>query len=183
MSRPYQVKGSSISSKLAYLHETRGEAAEGEARVFLKERGITTVLEATWYDYDIYDRLLVWIARRHFGGDVSKLTEVGQYSAQKALTTTYEAFRRSGDFGRFLEKLPILHKRYYSHGQLVASLVLPGASGCEVLLDGAPTYSDSDLYVACGFYSGAAELMGHRDVTCHFLREGKRVRLKLQWRV
>ncbi|MEM1178717.1 MAG: hypothetical protein AAGM22_10260 [Acidobacteriota bacterium] len=182
MSTTFQVKGSSISSKLSFLLETRGEAAEGEARVFLKEHGVTTVLEATWYDYEVYDRLLAWIARRHFGNDVSRLSEVGRYSANKALTTTYEAFRSPGDFSRFLEKMPVLHKRYYSHGRLVASLVLPGASRCEVLLEGAPVYSDTDLYVAAGFYSGAAELMGHRDVHCGFQREGKRVRFKLQWR-
>ena len=178
----YQVKGSSISSKLAYLLEAAGEAAEGEARLFLKEKDVTTVLEATWYPYQTYDALLVWMAQRHFGGQVDRLEKVGRFSAQKALTTTYSAFSRTGDFARFLEKMPVLHKRYYSHGQLVASLLLPGATHCEILLDGAPTYGDADLYIAAGFYAGAAELMGLKDVQATFTRERSRVRFKLSWK-
>lgn len=177
----FQVKGSSISSKLAYVHDIGGEAAEGEARLFLKDKGISTVLEATWYPYEIYDAFLTWIAGRHFGSDLSRLEQVGRFSAQKALTTTYAAFGRVGDFARFLEKMPVLHKRYYSQGQLIPSLLLPGATHCEILLEGAPVYTDPDLYVAAGFYRGAAELMGFSRVRCTFKKEARRVRFKLAW--
>ena len=177
----FQVKGSSIASKLAYLSENGGEAAEGEARLFLKENGITTVLEATWYPYEIYDSFLAWIAQRHFGGDLSRLENVGRFSAQKALTTTYAAFARVGDFARFLEKMPVLHKRYYSHGKLIPSLLLPGATHCEILLEGAPVYGEPDLYIAAGFYRRAAEMMGFSNVRCTFKKDARRVRFKLDW--
>ncbi|MEM6793860.1 MAG: hypothetical protein AAF725_07740 [Acidobacteriota bacterium] len=177
----YRVKGSSIRSKLVYLSETFGADAERQMREFLEDLGAWPILEASWYRYEIYDGTLVWIARRFLGGEISRLREVGKFSAEKALTTTYEAFRSSGDFARFLEKMPVLHSRYYSHGTLSASLVLPGASRCQILLDGAPKHSEADLTVASGFYIRCAELMGHRQVVCGFRHEGQRVRFELAW--
>ena len=103
----YQVKGSTINSKFAFVRSEFGATAEesigeelesstGEARPFL---------DSSWYPFATYVALLRLIARHHFGGDLSKLTAIGAGSARLTFAHTYRAFLTGDDFlSRFRDK-------------------------------------------------------------------------------
>ena len=176
----YQVKGSSIRSKLDYTETVLGADAASALESWLRERGLWPVLEATWYPFEDYDAVLQFMVERFFDGDAKRLYDVGRFSGRRALTTTYDVFRRQ-EFRDFHAKLPILHSRHYSHGQVIAPLLQDDADRCPIRLVGAPTYPDTDLYVSAGFYASAAQLMGCDDVRCAFERIGDEARLLLTW--
>ena len=159
MGDEYQVKGSSIRSKFDYVHERFGEAAERQLEERFRERGILPVLDSVMYPFEAYDAVNRAIAEQFFDGDLSRLSEVGAYSARKVLTGVYRAFAAGKDYPGFLRRAAVLHERFYSHGGMDVNLGDDGKS-CEILLRGAPTYSEADLHIAGGFYAGAAELLG-----------------------
>ena len=175
-----QIKGSSIRSKLQFLAETFGTEAEQALSNHLQELDVRTVLEANWYPYELYDRVLRWIADHHYGGQLRRLREVGRFSAHHALTGTYAVYLERGDFRSFLRRIATLHGRYYDIGSLKTTLI--GDDHAELVLIGAPFYREPDLEVAAGFYTGAAELMGLSQVSCSFEMGSDRVEFRLDWR-
>lgn len=174
-----KVKGSSINSKLAFARERFGEDAEKALDAYLSERGISQVLEGSWYLFDVFDGLLCHLAKLHYGGDLSRLQEVGEYSAEKSLTGTYSIYTL-WDFARFLERIASLHRRFYSIGEIEPRIAEDGQS-CRIHMHGAPSYSEADLYVAQGFYIGAARVMGHESVYCQFEITHGEVVFELDW--
>lgn len=176
-----QVKGGSLRSKLLFVRENFGEAAEQELQDLLVSLGIPQVLEANWYPYSLFEHLLREIAERHLGGDISRLQGIGRYSASKSLTSTYAIYLQRGDFARFLEKLPTLHSRYYDTSHLTIETVDDAAGLVELKVESPELLAAEDLYVAAGFYQGAAELMGRQRVHCEFEREHDGVRFRLTW--
>jgi len=121
MGESFQVKGSALTTKLAFLRSQGGNAMAVEAEAFLADHGIPTVLESIWYPYSTYDALLRWVADRCFGSDLKRLEQVGRFSAEAAHTSTYKGFVGSGDFQRYLEQLSVLHGRIYSLGSVLVS--------------------------------------------------------------
>lgn len=178
--RGAQIKGSSILSKMLYLHETFGEEAEARLSSFLAERGLRQVLAGSWYSFELFDQVLRYIADQWLGGDLRRLREVGAFSAEKALTTTYEVYAL-GDFTYFLDRISGLHGRFYSEGSLTV-LREEGESRCRLRLHGASFYSEPDLEVAAGFYSGAARFLGAQEVQCRFEVAEDEVVFYLSWR-
>ncbi len=176
----YQVKGSSLRSKIEYVRETFGEAeALALGQEFAADLGLAP-LESKWYPFEVFVRLLSVIADRYFGGDRSRLTEVGEFSARKSLSTTYAAFAQGGDFPSFLRRIATLHGRFYNLGVMVAR---PDAAGrsCTIVLSGAPFYPPEDLYVAQGFYLGAARFLGLGAVRGRMSQRAGTVTFELSW--
>jgi hypothetical protein len=183
MSKPnaeYRVKGSTIESKLAFVRERFGSGDEQALRGELRQQGLTLILDSAWYPFAVYDRLLVTIAERFYGGDLEKLVAVGQYSAERALTTTYAAYTRSGDFRRFLQRIATLHEKFYSTGGMQVT-VGDNESWCEIRLSGAPVYTAADLYVAQGFYLGAARLLGLQAPKIDHTMQEDGAHFRLRW--
>ncbi|MDY7093071.1 MAG: hypothetical protein SX243_08885 [Acidobacteriota bacterium] len=176
----YRVKGSSLTTKLAFVRERAGAEVEQNLRQELRSEGLFLILESDWYPYRLFDRLNVLVAEACFGGDLRRLTEVGRHSAHKVLGSTYGVYSGGASFESFLSKVAGLHDRFYSHGEMRHRLGADGRS-CTIFLDGAPDYSDSDLYVACGFYAGAAERFGLEGVEHRFERRDGGARLLLSW--
>jgi hypothetical protein len=177
-----KVKGSSIRSKQAFVCERFGEDAEAEFQSFLTSRGVGLVLDADWYDFEIFDDALRHIAERHFRGDLERLRDVGRHSARVSLTGVYAAFLRpGGDFIAFLERLATLHGRYYSLGGLEVRSASREAKKVELRLFGAPSYSEPDLQVAAGFYCGVAEMLGLERIRCDFEIRADSAFFKLVW--
>ncbi|MEM9555811.1 MAG: hypothetical protein AAGC60_16270 [Acidobacteriota bacterium] len=176
---PLQVKGGSIRSKLDFVRAEFGDDAAALLEKELDERGIHSILEATWYDYELFDWVLREIARLHYGGSLERLREVGRFSARQALTTTYDFFVARADLDGFLTHLSKLHGRFYSRGAL--SLVEREATSLRLLLHGAGFYREPDLQVAAGFFEGAAAMLGCRDPHCSFVLGGDRVELLMRW--
>lgn len=176
----YRVKGSSLTTKLDFVRERAGVEVERGLRKELRSEGLFLILESDWYSYRLFDRLNILVANACFGGDLRRLAEVGRHSARKVLGSTYGVYSGGGSFEGFLSKVAGLHDRFYSHGEMRHRLGADGRS-CTVLLEGAPEYSDSDLYVACGFYAGAAERFGLEGVEHRFERSGGGAHLLISW--
>ena len=180
MSDDYRVKGSSIRSKFDFVRDRFGEAAERELKEQFRERGILPVLDSMMYPFEDYDAVNRAIAEKFFDGEASRLSEVGAYSAQKVLTGVYRAFSAGKDYPGFLRRAAVLHERFYSHGGMDVDLAEDGKS-CQITLLGAPTYSEADLYIAAGFYAGAADLLGIESLDWELSWDSSGARFQLRW--
>jgi hypothetical protein len=167
----YKVKGSSLRSKLQFVREKFGDEAEAELRT-LFDRKQFPILDSSWYPFELYEAVNRTIVERHLGGDVTRLREVGEFSAEKVLTSVYRFFTTGQDFVGFLKRAESLHQTCYNEGGMRVDVGEDGRS-CHILLT-APRFSETDLHIAAGFYSGAGRLLGARDITCrcHHDREG-----------
>lgn len=177
---PLCVRGDSIRSKLLFARQAFGPKAEQDLQAFLADQGVSQILDDAWYPFEAYDQLLRRLADRHFEGDLSRLVEVGEYSAESTLKTTYQVYNIR-EFMNFLKRLSSLHGHFYNSGRLENELDSRGLN-CHIRMLEAPYYSDPDLYVASGFYQGAARFMGLQGVECEFRRIGdSEVHFNLTW--
>ena len=176
----FRVKGSTIRSKLDFAAERLGPRAVHSLTLFLSELVPAQILEADWYPFASYDHLLHRMAAEYFEGDLERLQEIGDFSAHRALSTTYSAYAVRRDFFHFLERISALHERFYSLGRL--RLVERSDDGCVLQLEEVPVVSLADVQVARGFYRGAAQLLGRSQVVCEFEKvEGPGVCYRLAW--
>lgn len=178
--REYQVKGSTLRSKLDFVHEIFGSSARSALESQLSDRDLFPILVSAWYDYDLYVELLEAIAANHYGGDLSRLTEVGAYSADQALRSVYAAFVRSTGFVEFLRGISRLHHMFYNSGYLDVD-VADDQSACSLIHREKPRFAEADLWVAQGFYCQAAALHGLDQVRCSFETDAPIVRFELSW--
>lgn len=180
MSGDYRVKGSSIRSKFDFVHDRFGEAAERQLKERFRDRGILPVLDSVMYPFEDYDAVNRAIAEEFLDGDLSRLAEVGAYSAQKVLTGVYRAFAAGKDYPGFLRRAAMLHERFYNAGSMAVDLAADGKS-CQIVLRGAPTYSEPDLNIAGGFYAGAAELLGIESLDWELSWDSSGATFQLRW--
>ncbi len=176
----FVIKGSTIRTKLAFLRDQFGADAETKLAQTLEQRGYPRILEASWYPFEIYEIALQHIADEHYPGQPDGLIEVGTFSAQQALSTTYEAFARKRDFAGFLTLLPQLRLRLYSGGSLEIEQH-PERHSCTIGLRDMPRYADVDLFISQGFFAGAARMLGHPDAVCQTQRVDRGVDFVLSW--
>jgi len=173
MAETVQVKGSTLRTKLEFARTHLGPEVEEALRTLLEEAAIHRVLEASWYDYAIYEHLLEKLAEVAYGGDLARLREVGTFSANHALGTTYQAFAQGKDLDRFLEVLPQLHPRLHSHGRL--TLEERTATSFVLAVRDTPRFHRGDAYVTEGFFAACAGLLGCQGVRSSMSRDGEGV--------
>lgn len=161
MESAFQVKGSSIRTKIAFARTNFGEQAEQALVEALTHAGVAHVLEGAWYDFDTYEAVLMRLAEVGYDGAIERLREVGAFSAEHALSTTYQAFARHQDLERFVALIPQLHKSLYSHGLL--EIEGPQDGELRFTLREMPKRSRPDHYVSEGFFLGAVRLLGWPD--------------------
>jgi hypothetical protein len=181
MPQEYLVKGIAIRTKFEYVRDHHGVAADESFRAaFTHHKGLMPLLDSSWYPFAVYDEVIRAIAAKFFSGQLAGLREVGAASAEKALTTVYKSFARSGDVAGFFERIGSLYSTYYNVGLMKAQMSAAG-SGCTLLLSGAPQYSPADLEVSAGFFLGACKLLGKPQARCsiHSAKEG--VHYDLKW--
>lgn len=176
----YSVKGSSINSKIEYVEEEISAEDAGLLKETFKEEIKFPVLDSAWYDYDIYAKLLSEIARLFFASDKEKLKDVGIFSAKKVLNGVYKAYMMGGDFIKFLQKISMLHSRFYNMGTMDVSVSDTG-NACTILLKDAPVYAVEDNYIAAGFYMGSAISCGLQSVKCSITEKTNAVEFQLTW--
>ncbi|NNE20363.1 MAG: hypothetical protein HKN10_18005 [Myxococcales bacterium] len=182
MSKTYQVKGSSISSKFDFVRERSGPDAENQLRArFDDEDRLFPILDSAWYPFELYDRVNRAIAELLFGGDLKRLEEVGIFSAERVLRTVYKSFAQGKDYVAFLKRAAILHQRFYDAGKMEVVLGEDGHSA-QVVHSGAPVYAEADLYIASGFYRGAGRELGLSDVRSKFRLTEDGAHFDLDWR-
>ena len=176
----YKVKGSSISSKFDYIEENySGEDLE-EFKKVIENMIDFPVLDSQWYDFDVYDKINRTIARVYFDNDMEKLLDVGKHSAARVLSGVYSAYVRNHDFIAFLKRISMLHSRFYNKGEMDVDFSKENNS-CTIVLHSAPRYPRSDNYIAAGFYVGAAEICGLKNVSYSINEEKEKVRFELKW--
>ena len=181
MAEEYMVKGIALRTKFEYVKDHRGAAADQSFRAgFAHRKDLMPLLDSSWYPFALYDEVIRGIATRFFGGQLSGLREVGVTSAEKALTTVYRSFARSGDVAGFFERIGLLYQTYYNLGQMKPELEKSG-NGCGVVLSGAPVFSPADLEITAGFFLGACRLLGKPQARCSHHSSKDMVRYELRW--
>jgi hypothetical protein len=177
---PFLIKGSSLRTKLDYASQRFGEQASASLDSYLVETlGDRPVLDADWYPFAVYDGLLRLLVRRCLGGDMTRLQEVGHYSAESALGSVYESYARGGRFGAFVDRLPMLHQRLYTVSRLVVQAKEDAACVLETV--DMPCISEADTNVSCGFFVGAARLLGHPEALGTIQPAETTVRYRISW--
>lgn len=164
MEKAFSVKGSSIRTKLIFAQQRWGDEAGRELTSYMSEQGVSRILDSLWYSFDLYDGLLRHMAKTFLEGDLSALAQVGEFSADESLNSIYKAYD-SGDFYDTLEKLALLHARFYSEGEMDVRVDRKARRATIRLFD-APYYSEADLHVAKGFYLRLAHRAGLGQMTC-----------------
>jgi hypothetical protein len=182
MDQDYKVKGSTIESKFEFTEDNFGTKARQALEDKFRDRGLFPVYPSMWYAYDLYVAVLEQLAETHYGGDLSKLEDVGRYSAKKALESVYRSFvdQVGRDFLDFLSRISQLHKMFYTHGRLEVN-VHENGKGCDLIQRDKPSLREADLYVASGFYKEAARIHGIRDMRLSFNILGKDCHFTLSW--
>lgn len=178
MDSDYKIKGSSIRTKFQFVKETFGEAAEAALQDRF-ERGMFPILDSSWYPFSFNEQVSQAIVRSHFDGDVSRLREVGAFSAERVLTSVYKFYATAKGFIEFLRRAELLHETCYSKGGMQVSIG-DDLKSCQIRLR-APVFSEADMQVAAGFYSGAAGFFGEHNVTCTCELEGSGARFDMSW--
>lgn len=175
----YMVKGSSLLSKIDFVRERfKSGAADKLAQDLAGWLG-RVPLATQWYPFSIYEQLLKAIADRFFGGDLSRLREIGTFSAASALGGSYQAFSTK-DFRKLVSRLTRLHSLFYTSGRLEVEF-RPDGLGCEIRQFEVPRASAADDYLARGFYEACASTCGLVGVSTETLvRPGGSV-FRLRW--
>jgi len=174
----YKVKGSSIRSKLDYAQAKLPER-EYERFIAQFDRQYIPVFDSFWYPSEFNEAVNAALINQLFHGNISRLKEVGEFSADKVLRTVYKVFAASKDFVSFLKRAEILHKSCYNQGGMTVELA-PDNRACSITLS-APNFSDADMYIAAGFYRAAGRILGATNITCDCYREIETAYFKLRW--
>jgi hypothetical protein len=178
MVEQYQVKGSSIRTKFDFVRETHGT---GVAASFERQfdQNHFPVLDSNWYPFSFNRAVNTALVEQFLGGDVSRLREVGSFSANRVLTSVYKLFASGKDFVDFLKRAEMLHATCYNKGGMKV-VVADDRHSCTISLT-APSFADEDLHIASGFYIGAAELLGASNVTCESSLDNGTATLAMSW--
>ncbi len=178
MNQEYRIKGSSIRCKLDFVRERYGAEAEQALRNRF-DRKLFPILDSSWYPFSFYEALVKVIVDEHLGGDMTRLREVGVYSAEKVLTSVYKLFTVGQDFVGFLKRAEALHGTCYNQGGMKVA-VAEDRKSCQIHLT-APTFAEADLHIAAGFYAGAGKLLGEHNVSCTFVHNHDGAHFQLRW--
>lgn len=179
MQEEFLIKGSSLRTKLNFASRRLGpEARASLERHLIEALGNRPILDADWYPFATYEGLLQHLLDRFLAGDVERLQEVGQFSADAALSSVYETYARGG-FAAFVDRLPMFHQRLYTVSRLVVRV--KEANACVLDTVNMPRISMADVHVSCGFFVGAARLLGHPKARGSALAKDTYVRYRIEW--
>jgi len=176
----YMVKGSSIKSKFDFVKAVFKEEKFAKLKNELPAYNNITLLDTSWYPFQMYEDVNKKIADICYGGEISKLQEVGSFSAEQVLTSVYKSYMSGGDFLKFLKRISSLHERFYSAGKMEV-IVDQNEKACKIVLSGAPFYTEADNNIALGFYVGSANLCGLKKVKGTITKKIKQVVFDLIW--
>jgi hypothetical protein len=122
----------------------------------------------------------VYIANTLLGGELSRLQEVGAYSAERGLSSIYRSWVRGKAFFEFLGQMGEYYKTFYSAGDLEVQIGGDRKSA-TLLFSKAPQYSVAEMHIATGFFVGAAKVTGLDDVVHTMTRRPTSMELRLRW--
>lgn len=182
-----KVKGTKVSSKLAYVRDVHGDEVVRAVLAALSEEDraqVTRVLEIGWYPQELYERLLDALVSTVAGGDERELDRVGAHSAEGQSKGAYSVyFRGKRDPADLLEAMAPMHAMLNDPGEM---RVERRSDGHVTLLVNSPRGQVQSCRVARAFYRRAVELSGGRDVTVREVecsgRDAPACRFEIRWR-
>ena len=174
----YKIKGSSIRTKFQFVKERFGDAAENALQDKF-DRSLLPLLDSSWYPFTFNEQVSQAIVHEHFGGDMSKLRDVGAFSAERVLTSVYKFYGTAKGFIEFLRRAELLHETCYSKGGMRVEIG-GDLKSCQIHLR-APVFSEADMQVAAGFYTGAAGFFGEKNVSCACAPENSGAHFNMSW--
>jgi hypothetical protein len=182
MSDVYSVKGSTIRMKFEFVRDRFGPEAEAAMRARFRNRmELEALLDTSWVPFTLYEEINQYIARAHYGGDLTRLREVGAYSADRGLQSIYKIWVSGKAFLDFLRQMTEYNRTLYNAGDLDVS-VGEDQTSATLSFRNAPQYSQAELHTSTGFFVGSAKVMGLADVTHEAKLVPKGMEITLRWR-
>ena len=161
-----QVKGAVILARRAFVRDEFGEDAWQDLLTALpaadRELLDGFILTASWYPFELNERLDASIVDRLGGGDKAIFESIGAWSAKKNLGGPHRTFLTPGDPGRFMEMTDRIYNFYYDTGHRKFETSGPGV-GVMTTYD-AETFSETDCLTVIGWYREALEMCGATEV-------------------
>lgn len=159
-----KVKGTKITSKIAFLREHFDDAAvqrvfdslgpEDRARMGL-------VVDLGWYDMDLYDKILQAIVDEAAGESGQILDRMGRHSADSLSQHAYKVYYRSKDPETVLSKMIPIHTALNDPGEME---VVRRQEGQLSVIVKEPTSTLAHCRVAKAFYERSVELCDVAEV-------------------
>jgi predicted hydrocarbon binding protein len=158
-----KVKGTKISSKLAFVKDKFGEEALSNviASMLVSDQEILHfLLDTGWYPIELYERVLRAICKVAAGGDMSIYSKIGEHSAEHNLNNAYRAFR-SKDPIKLLENMVPMHSMLNDPGEME---VIKEQEGRCVIKVTKPRSTNIICRISRAFYQRVVELCGASNV-------------------
>lgn len=180
-----QVKGTKISSKIAFVKNEHGpetvEAVLGALSPADRE-SVRRVLELGWYPLELYERVLDAIVATAGRGSQAVLDDIGTYTAEHQAGHAYRVYFRSKDPRKVLEAMVPMHSQLNDPGEM--EVVSDGDRHVTIFVR-QPSGTLRGCRVARAFYRRSVELCGveHprvQEVQCS-ARDGECCEFEIRW--
>ncbi len=181
-----KVKGNIIKARIGFVKDRFGEAGWEKVLSSLSasdRTAINSVLNVSWYDFGLGERLDKAIVSALGAGDTRIFEDIGRASARENLRGVHSNFLKPADPLKFLEKAPMIYRFYYDVGHRTWEQTGP-ASGFLTTYD-SDTFSVADCATVIGWHKEALAMLGATNVaiveeTCR-ARGGTVCRYKVTW--
>lgn len=160
-----KVKGTKITSKLAFVKDELGEEAETRVLEALSEEdreAVRTALGLGWYSHELYERVIRAVVDAGAGGDERVLDRMGAHTAEVQSRGAYGVYFRAKDPQGLLESMVPMHSMLNDPGEMALE---PQGEGHLSILVRQPEGTPQVCRLSRAFYRRAVELCGARDVT------------------
>ena len=161
-----KIKGVVVHSRKEFVEESFGKGAWEKVLAALPPedqallRG--AIFAATWYPFEIGDRLDRAIVAVLGHGDESVFEEIGAKSARRSLSREHQYFLAPGNPQAFMKKANAIYRFYYDTGYREYAETGPD-SGVMTTYE-AETYSHPDCLTVIGWYKEALKMCGAQDI-------------------
>ncbi|MBN8616371.1 MAG: hypothetical protein J0L92_37645, partial [Deltaproteobacteria bacterium] len=179
------VKGALVVALLDHLETELGSAESAHTLASIepsqRQKLEGVILPMAWLPLSLFESLLSAMDRDH--PDPLRAIASGRAAAERELSTTHRLFLQTATPTTVLDRLPHLHRVYFSRGE---ARVAPVANGTRVEVEGLGVESAALLGWLSGFWQRMLELAGARDVkvvaTTSRARGDERSSVTLRWR-
>ena len=183
-----RIKGTILQARLALVESLA--PGNGMTRVLARlspedQRVLKALLSASWYPFDLGQRLDDAIVKEIGGGRPEFFEKMGAASAEKNLGPggVHRSFLVPGDPHGFLAMTPMVYAHYYDKGR--REYQKTGDKEAVLTTYDAETFSAPDCATVVGWYRKALEMCGAKNVRvveeeCRAQR-GAVCRYRLSW--
>lgn len=161
-----RVKGGMVRSHLEWVRRTMRQGSLDEVLQRLPPAvaaEVSTVLPASWTSFEsliLLDRAIAAVS-----GAAGTMRELGRFSAQQNLSTTYRAFRRA-DIPDFFRRSAALHDQFQDFGR--EEYVAVGERAGRIIHRDYSCFSPDYCESAAGYYEEVMKMHGgERPVVEH----------------